>query len=343
MKQKPHWVTLPKRIAAFSLAMLLSACIFSVEPVLDETNSVAGKDSTEFQAFLEAWRLVYSEADGSLMEGFVFEANGDFVEAEAFRVTPLSDTSLLVQQQLEPPLDNQLAPQKGECIADHCFIYYTVKLTEPWWPSYCIGDSDEEFTEPLVAIAAQHGVTLTIINDGEKTSRDYGISGPKENLLPYLLAQFADGPMICTDDHGKTPLHEAYLFDDVPGRITELVELGAAPNARMGGEGCEGSTPLHEIVDSGISFETISELVSVGADLNATMCDGQSPLHLAAASGLSPYIIEAFLDLGADGGLKTKDGKTPFELMPPPSADDPASSSTEYKKAYKRLEQAQND
>ncbi|GGE36766.1 ankyrin repeat domain-containing protein [Actibacterium pelagium] len=333
MKQKPYWITLPKRIAAFSLAMLLSACIYSVDPVLDETNSTAGKDSAEYKAFLDAWYLVYSEADGTLSsEGtFFVDDDGTFVDFKYIRVTALGENNLLVQQREQ---------RQSDCVEDHCFLYYSVQLPEPWWPSYCLAKHDEEFQEAMISFASSHGVTLVVLEGGNL----YGISGPKENFLPYLKAQFSRGPMFCNNEQGRTPLHEAEIFEDVPGRITKLVEMGADPNARMVYEGCEGVTPLHVLASSSLDSETIEELVSTGADVNATMCDGWTPLHLAASSP-DPQIIETFLDLGADGSLRTKDGKTPFELMPPPSADDPFPNSPEYEKAYtkayKRLEQAQ--
>jgi hypothetical protein len=40
-----------------TLPLLLSACLFSVEPVLDETNSKSGEESAELRAFDEALRL----------------------------------------------------------------------------------------------------------------------------------------------------------------------------------------------------------------------------------------------------------------------------------------------
>ena len=46
--------TMPKRAALAALPILLSACLFSVDPLLDETNSQSGDESADVKAFVES-------------------------------------------------------------------------------------------------------------------------------------------------------------------------------------------------------------------------------------------------------------------------------------------------
>lgn len=304
-----------KQIIPVTLPLLLAACIFSVEPVLDETNSASAEDSAGFLEFLEAWRFAYGDLGKELpFHKNYFGGERGSVDFSSIRVASLEDGMLLVQQQLP------------KCISDHCFVYYGTRVIEPWWPDYCLVSTIPDDTDALNALAADHGVKLTVISNNEKSPVDLGMDGLHENVLKFLRAQFSEGPLDCTGDGGMTPLHWAVV--DAPARIPALIEAGIDVNARASwdgwdGEDCANLTPLHlaagdQTLEVGEPSAAIAELLNGGADFNARAarddCAGMTPLHIAVASERPTY-VESLLDAGADGSLQDNEGRTPFDMV----------------------------
>lgn len=142
-----------------------------------------------------------------------------------------------------------------------------------------------------------------------------GWRGDREECLRALMAHGAK--LDATDNHGRTPLHDASLWNllDV-ARI--LLEAGAEVNCADE----SGKTPLHlaAMGQGDDSAACLKLLLAAGADPNARDADGNSPLHEAAGVS-SPErwgdrdAVRVLEEAGADPTLRNKDGQTPQELI----------------------------
>lgn len=142
-----------------------------------------------------------------------------------------------------------------------------------------------------------------------------GWRGDREECLRALIAHGAK--LDATDNHGRTPLHDASLwnFSDV-ARI--LLEAGAEVNCADE----SGKTPLHlaAMGQGDDSAACLKLLLAAGADPNARDAEGNTPLHEAAGVSSSEGwvnrdAVRVLEEAGADSTLKNKDGKTPQELI----------------------------
>lgn len=292
------------RLAVSLLApFLLSACLFSSEPLLDETNSVAARDSEEFQKFLKAWRLAYggpySEAPSPPN---YFMGEDGLVDLSLIRVSRLGKDALLVQQET-PDMSEQ----------EVLYVYYMTRMLAPRWPDNCLADTGESGEAALRALAADLKVELIDIDDYSNIRMD----GQRDDMQKFLRAQFTIGPLDCSSDGGMTPLHWT-VAGDTDVSIANLVAAGADVNARAGREDCTGLTPLHLAAARHEHPEEIAILVDAGAEIDVRAggleCAGMTPLHFAARdSNLAN--IEALLDAGADASLKDAQGLTAFDHL----------------------------
>jgi ankyrin repeat protein len=115
--------------------------------------------------------------------------------------------------------------------------------------------------------------------------------------------------------HGDTAIHVAAAASE-PAIIRALAERGGhvdAVNRR-------GAQPLHYAVDGAgpmqnvdAQRETVSVLIELGADPNATDKNGTTPL-LRAIRNRNATAVEALLDRGADVRATNKSGSTAFQL-----------------------------
>ena len=142
-----------------------------------------------------------------------------------------------------------------------------------------------------------------------------GWRGDREECLRALMAHGAKRD--ATDNHGRTPLHDASLWNlsDV-ARI--LLEAGAEVNCADE----SGKTPLHlaAMGQGDDSAACLKLLLAAGADPNARDADGNSPLHEAAGVSSSERwgdrdAVRVLEEAGADPTLRNKDGQTPQELI----------------------------
>ena len=126
------------------------------------------------------------------------------------------------------------------------------------------------------------------------------------------LVALADGgiDLNAPDELGRTPLHIAVEYFNIPAVITTLIEAGADPNASDG----SGTTPLHTTALFTEVPAVITTLVEAGADPNAPDLNGFTPLHMAAAYTRVPAVIIALVDGGADPDAKDQLGRTPLYL-----------------------------
>ena len=114
---------------------------------------------------------------------------------------------------------------------------------------------------------------------------------------------------------GDTAIHVAAAASE-PAIIRALVERGG----RVDTTNRRGAQPLHYAVD-GTGFvqeadaqrQTVSVLIELGADPNATDKNGTTPL-LRAIRNRNAAAVEALLDRGADIKATNKRGSTAFQL-----------------------------
>ena len=112
------------------------------------------------------------------------------------------------------------------------------------------------------------------------------------------LVALADGgiDLNAPDELGRTPLHIAVEYFNIPAAITTLVEAGADPNA----PDLNGFTPLHMAAAYTRVPAVIIALVDGGADPDAKDQLGRTPLYLATEYNGSPAIITALKAAGDD-------------------------------------------
>ena len=108
------------------------------------------------------------------------------------------------------------------------------------------------------------------------------------------------------DDDGETLLMKAAKRRVNPELITELVKMGADVNARDE----DGETALMKAVDKRAPLGVVRALLSAGADVNAREEDGETALIIAVDEGASEDVIRALLDAGADVKIRDEDGRT---------------------------------
>ena len=112
---------------------------------------------------------------------------------------------------------------------------------------------------------------------------------------------------------GDTAVHVAAAASE-PTIIRTLVERGG----RVDATNRRGAQPLHYAVDGparepDVERETVSVLIGLGADPNATDKNGTTPL-LRAIRNRNAAAVEALLDLGADFRMTNKRGSTALQL-----------------------------
>jgi hypothetical protein len=114
---------------------------------------------------------------------------------------------------------------------------------------------------------------------------------------------------------GDTAVHIAAAASE-PAIIRALVQRGG----RVDATNRRGAQPLHYAVDGGppqceadVQSQTVSVLIELGADPNATDKNGTTPL-LRAIRNRNAAAVEALLDGGADPRAKNKRGSTALQL-----------------------------
>ena len=182
-----------RALRAFSLLatlpFVLAACLFTAKPLLDETNSVPGADSPELKTFIEVSRTYDGREGPDPNEAPVplFTPPPEGEDLSDIRVTPLTGGMLLIQEELR------------DCEMDYCFVYYGARVREDGLPELCLVDTEAK--EALFAAAPDQGVTLTEMETEEDKFHlppDIAMDGPPENLMAFLLAQFAEDRLSCS-------------------------------------------------------------------------------------------------------------------------------------------------
>ncbi|XP_019614560.1 PREDICTED: ankyrin repeat domain-containing protein 2A-like, partial [Branchiostoma belcheri] len=110
------------------------------------------------------------------------------------------------------------------------------------------------------------------------------------------------------DDELEEALLDAAGVGDTD-RVKHLLAEGVNPNAVDSFLQC---TPLHMSAQNG-HHETVSALLTAGADVNSRDVSENTPLHYAATYG-HPECAEIQLQYGADTGLRNKDGQTAEDI-----------------------------
>lgn len=146
-------------------AVLLSACLSTSEPVLDQTNSLPVGEIPQFIEVVEAWES-FVGTDGSPRELIADGARGVMV-----------DDILVVQENSD---------------------YYAMAVIGGR-PVACFVHADETIEE----VAKAHGVTVEIDRSDTEYMGTLGpkaveADGPPEALLAFVRDQFANQALACT-------------------------------------------------------------------------------------------------------------------------------------------------
>jgi len=173
----------------FGVALILSGCFVTVEPVFTPANSIEPGASPEFQSFLRAAQRVAE----------------NIVEGEIYANVPLGNPPIDLRVVSVPGTDLVLVQESleglGECATTGCYIYYGVRVSEGERPERCnikLGYLETEGDEaPITQAARHHNVELTPLVDNRRV-RGYGVSGSKGDIFSFLIEQFSRGPYDCS-------------------------------------------------------------------------------------------------------------------------------------------------
>jgi len=160
---------------------------------------------------------------------------------------------------------------------------------------------------------AQHDrATVAALIDGDAglASARLDAGATRQQAVDFFLTEI--------DHHvyqGDTAIHVAAAASE-PAIIRALAECGG----RVDAVNRRGAQPLHYAVDGTGSVQaadtqrdTVSVLIGLGADPNATDKNGTTPL-LRAIRNRNAAAVEALLDRGADFRVKNKRGSTALQL-----------------------------
>jgi hypothetical protein len=158
-------------------------------------------------------------------------------------------------------------------------------------------------------IAGEVGVAAHLLRTHpELATETFDTGATRSNASPFFYQEIAH---YCY--RGDTALHmAAAAFQRSSARL--LVRKGAALDARNR----RNAEPLHYAADTNwwnptAQAETITYLLSVGANANAKDANGATPLHRAVRTR-SAMAVRALLAGGADVHATNKNGSSPFDL-----------------------------
>jgi len=100
----------------------------------------------------------------------------------------------------------------------------------------------------------------------------------------------------------------------------EILSAAGAGDTTKGANSTDKSIPLYTAVQSG-NLETVNNLLTHGADVNAGDDQGNHALHIAAKA-CRMDLVETLLAHGADVNIKDRDGETPMDRFAQSSCRD---------------------
>ncbi|XP_031780287.1 putative ankyrin repeat protein RF_0381 isoform X2 [Nasonia vitripennis] len=154
------------------------------------------------------------------------------------------------------------------------------------------------------------GVDPLYFEKGLETTLHFAAKGLNDNpeMVRILLKRGVEIDALGEDC--KTALHYAALKGK-PNMMQELLANGANVNSRTW---LEGAYPLHLACTNYGIEDTIHQLITHGADVNARTKSGETALHNACRH-MAEESIEALLGYGADPLLRDDSGRTAFQLL----------------------------
>jgi ankyrin repeat protein len=171
---------------------------------------------------------------------------------------------------------------------------------------------DDALIELMRTIALHDRAAAAALIDGNEAlaSARLGAGATRQQAVDFFFTEINHYVY-----RGDTAVHVAAAASE-PAIIRALVERGAPVDATNR----RGAQPLHYAVDGtgpaaepDAQRETVSVLIGLGADPNATDKNGTTPL-LRAIRNRNATAVEALLDRGADFRATNKRGSTAFQL-----------------------------
>jgi hypothetical protein len=170
---------------------------------------------------------------------------------------------------------------------------------------------DDALIELMRKIARHDQTAVAALIDANESlaSAQLGAGATRQQAVDFFFTEITHHVY-----RGDTAIHVAAAASE-PGIIRAL----AAHGGRVDVTNRRGAQPLHYAVDgSGLhdadeQRETVSALIELGADPNATDKNGTTPL-LRAIRNRNAAAVEALLDRGADIKATNKRGSTAFQL-----------------------------
>jgi ankyrin repeat protein len=172
---------------------------------------------------------------------------------------------------------------------------------------------DDALIELMRSIARHDRAAAAVLLDTDEglASARLNAGATRQQAVEFFLTEIGHHVY-----KGDTAVHVAAAASE-PEIIRDLVDRGGPVDATNR----RGAQPLHYAVDGtprsvqaqDAQRQTVSVLIELGADPNATDKNGTTPL-LRAIRNRNAEAVEVLLDRGADPGAKNKRGSTAAQL-----------------------------
>jgi ankyrin repeat protein len=170
--------------------------------------------------------------------------------------------------------------------------------------------SDATLVKALLAHGAKPDVRIIKGTPKRRDGEDYNLQAPVIGATPFLLAaRFLEADILRALKAGGADLTATMPDGNTP--LLLAAGAGSSPSANRRGI---RAVDFGKIEPESQALETVTALLSLGADVNVTNRAGDTAVHSAAAMGYNT-VIEALVDRGADVNAKNKRGLTPLGAL----------------------------
>ncbi len=152
-------------------ALALAGCLFTKDPVFDETNSVSAADSAEFLTFVEIWETHIGLDDTPRS---IIDIGG--------RVARASPDTLVVQGSTTLGSKNY-------------YGYFAVRRTPNGAPLFCYLDTDK--MSLITRAAEEAGITIENVTPENKFFPDFLVVGERSAVVAFIFERLAGDGAKC--------------------------------------------------------------------------------------------------------------------------------------------------